>query len=213
MKVYGHPMSTCTRKVLTTLAEKGADCEFVMVDLGKNEHKAPEHVARQPFGQIPVLDDGDFRMFESRAIARYLDETLPGAKLTPSDPKGRAQMEQWISVETSNFTPHAMKIIWEGLFKKFLMGQDGDQDVIAAGRAAVSKTLDIVEQHLGKNPYFAGSEFSIADIGYMPYVEYLFAAGAGDLITSRPNVASWWNRVSSRPSWQKVTGKAAQASA
>lgn len=212
MKVYGHPMSTCTRKVLTALAEKGGDCEFVMVDLGKNEHKSPEHLARQPFGQIPVLDDGDFRMYESRAIARYLDETLPGTKLTPSDAKGRAQMEQWISIETSNFTPHAMKIIWEGLFKKFLMGQDGDQDVIAAGRTGVSKTLDIIEGHLGKQPYFAGSEFSIADIGYMPYVEYLFAAGAGDLITSRPNVAAWWNRVSTRPSWQKVTGKAAQAS-
>lgn len=213
MKVYGHPMSTCTRKVLTTLAEKGADYEFVMVDLSKNEHKASEHVARQPFAQIPVLDDGDFRMYESRAIARYLDETLPGTKLTPSDAKGRGQMEQWISVESSNFTPHAMKIIWEGLFKKFMMGQEGDQNVIAASRAAVGKTLDIIEQHLGKNPYFAGSEFSIADISYMPYVEYLFAAGAGDLITSRPNVASWWNRVSSRPSWQKVTGKSAQASA
>lgn len=213
MKVYGHPMSTCTRKVLTTLAEKGADFEFVMVDLAKYEHKSPEHTARQPFGQIPVLDDGDFRMYESRAIARYLDQTLSGTQLTPGDAKGRAQMEQWISVETTNFTPHAMKIIWEGFFKKMMMGQDGDQAVIAAARTALGKTLDIMNERLGQVPFFAGSEFSIADISYMPYVEYLFAAGAGDLITSRPNVAAWWNRVSNRPSWQKVTGKSAQASA
>jgi glutathione S-transferase len=213
MKVYGHPMSTCTRKVLTALAEKGADYEFEMVDLGKGQHKAPEHMARQPFGQIPVLDDGDFRMYESRAIARYLDETLPGTRLTPGDAKGRAQMEQWISVESSNFTPQAMKIIWESMFKKFLMNQDGDQNIIAAARTAVGKTLDVMNERLGHVPYFAGDSFSIADIGFMPYVEYLFASGAGDLITSRPNVAAWWNRVSSRPSWQKVTGKAAAASA
>src|SRR4051812_27691948 len=111
MKVYGHPMSTCTRKVLATLAEREAPFELVLVDLMKGHHKAPEHLARQPFGQIPVLEEGDFRLYESRAIIRYLDEVLPGHKLTPSDAKGRAVMEQWISIESSNFTPHAMKII------------------------------------------------------------------------------------------------------
>src|SRR4051795_9201851 len=81
MKVYGHPISTCTRKVLATLAEKGAAFEFVVVDLFKGEHKAAEHLARQPFGQVPVLEHDDFRMYESRAIIRYLDEVLPGKKL------------------------------------------------------------------------------------------------------------------------------------
>ncbi|MFO0576535.1 MAG: glutathione S-transferase N-terminal domain-containing protein [Polyangia bacterium] len=210
MKVYGHPLSTCTRKVLMTLAEKGSPHEFVMVDIMKGEQKGAEHLARQPFGQIPVLEDGDFRMYESRAIARYLDETLPGPKLTPADAKGRAIMEQWISVETSNFTPHAMKIIWEGLFKKF-QGVTGDEAVIQAGRTSISKTLDILNERLGQVPYLAGDDFTIADLGYMPYVEYLFAAGHGDLITSRPHVAAWWSRISARPSWHKATGKSAAA--
>lgn len=210
MKVYGHPLSTCTRKVLMTLAEKGAPHEFVLVDLMKGEHKGAEHTARQPFGQIPVLDDGDFRMYESRAIARYLDETLPGPKLTPADAKGRAIMEQWISVETSNFTPHAMKIIWECLFKK-MQGAPADESVVQAGRTGIGKTLDILNERLGQVPYLAGSDFTIADLGYMPYVEYLFAAGHGDLITSRPHVAAWWSRVSSRPAWHKATGKSAAA--
>lgn len=211
MKVYGHPMSTCTRKVLATLAEKGAPYELVVVDLTKGEHKHPEHLARQPFGQIPVLEDGDFRMFESRPIARYLDEVLPGTKLTPSDAKGRAVMEQWISIETSNFTPHAMKIIYEALFKR-MRGATIDESAIQAGRTSVGQTLDILNERLGAVPYFAGSDFTIADISYMPYVEYLFAAGHGDLITSRPNVSAWWTRVSTRPSWLKATGKTAAAS-
>jgi len=206
MKVYGHPISTCTRKVLAILAERGAPFEFVLVDLMKGEHKGAAHLARQPFGQIPVLEDGDFRLYESRAILRYLDEVLPGHKLTPSDAKGRAIMEQWISIEASNFTPHAMKIIYEGLFKR-MQGATPDENLIQAGSAAVSKTLDIMEHRLGTVEYIAGAHFTLADIGFMPYIEYLFAAGHGELITSRPHVAAWWTRISTRPSWLTATGK------
>ena len=210
MKIYGHPISTCTRKVLAILAERNANFEFVTVDIMKGAHKHSEYLARQPFGQIPALEEGDFRLYESRAILRYLDEVLPGHKLTPSDAQGRAIMEQWISVEASNFTPHAMKIIYEDLFKK-MQGAPTDAALIQAGTTAVSKTLDILNHRLGEVAYIAGADFTLADICYMPYVEYLFAAGHGELITSRPNVAAWWNRVSIRPSWLTATGKSAAA--
>ena len=55
IKFYGHPMSTCSRKVLTALAEKKADFEFHHVELMKGEHKQPEHLARQPFGDAGRL--------------------------------------------------------------------------------------------------------------------------------------------------------------
>ncbi len=208
MKVYGHPMSTCTRKVLTVLAEKGEKHEFVLVDLTKGEHKMPEHLSRQPFGVVPALDDDGFALFESRAMIRYLDEKFPTPALSPKDAKGRALMEQWISVEHSNFTPAAMKIIYQNLFNK-MMGKTPDLDVVAKGREETGRVLDVLDRELGKRNYLAGAEFSLADICYMPYVEYLFAAEAGDLITSRRNVAAWWERVSSRPSWKTATGKAA----
>ncbi len=208
MKIYGHPMSTCTRKVLAVLAERNANFEFVTVDLMTGAHKQPEHLARQPFGQIPVLEEGDFRLYESRAIIRYLDEVLPGKKLSPSDAQGRAIMEQWISIETSNFTGHAMKIIYEDLFKK-MQGAQPDAAAIQAGQIGAGKTLDILEKRLGEAAYIAGADFTLADICYMPYIEYLFASGHGDLVTSRANVAGWWNRVSTRPSWLTATGKSA----
>src|SRR5580698_648865 len=98
MKIYGNPMSTCTRKVLTVLAEKQAKFEFVNVDLGTGGHKKPEYMAaHQPFGQVPALEDGDFKLYESRAMIRYIDEVVSGQSLTPKEPKARALMEQWIS--------------------------------------------------------------------------------------------------------------------
>ena len=101
IKLYGNPMSTCTRKVLCTLHETGTPFEFVTLDFGKAEHKAAAHLARQPFGQVPAIDDDGFALYESRAMIRYIDDKA-GHKLSSSDIKTRAVMEEFISVETSN---------------------------------------------------------------------------------------------------------------
>jgi len=206
MKVYGHPASTCTRKVLTTLAEKGHDAQFQLVDLMKGEQKNAQFTALQPFGVVPVLDDAGFILYESRAIIRYLDQTLSGTSLTPADPKDRAMMEQWLSVEQSYFSPGTMKIVMNLLFAP-MMGKQADMAAVEQGKSDTGRTLDVLARHLEKNEYLAPSGFSLADISYMPYIEYLFAAKSGDLITSRAPVAGWWERISSRPSWKKVVGR------
>lgn len=206
MKIYGHPMSTCTRKVLTTLAEKGHRAEFVLVDLMKGEHKQPAHLARHPFGVIPVFEDDDgFQMYESRAIIRYLDAKLSGSPLTPSDLKDRGRMEQWISVEQSYFTPHVMKMVMEVMFAP-MRGATPNQEAIQSGREGAAKTLDVIEKALAGGEYLAGS-FSLADISWMPYLDYFAATGGSDVISERPHVAAWWKRISERPSWQLATGK------
>ncbi len=200
--VYGHPLSTCTRKVLTTLVENGTSHEFVLVDLMKGEHKQPAHLARQPFGQVPALDDDGFKLFESRAICRYLNETA-GGKLVPADARSRALMEQWISVETSNFTPHVMKFVYHHVFQRAQ-----EPEVLQAAEAKLTETLGIMDAHLAKHPSFAGETFSLADISFMPYVEYMLMTPAKELFVKWPHVMAWWARVSERPSWKKVAQKA-----
>lgn len=203
MKVYGHPMSTCTRKVLTVLAEKGREAELVVIDLMKGEQKHPSHVARQPFGVVPVLEDNDgFQVYESRAIIRYLDRTLPGNSLTPVDPKAFARMEQFISVEQSYFTPAAMKVIWERVFKG-----GGDDAIVAQGREGLKKPFETVDAVLSQQQFLAGNAFSLADVSWAPYMEYLVAAGEQGFIGQYKNVAAWWERVASRPSWKKAAGR------
>jgi glutathione S-transferase len=205
MKVYGHPMSTCTRKVLTTLAEKGHEAEFVLVDILKGEGKAAANLARQPFGVVPTLDDDGFILYESRAIIRYLDEKLSGPKLQPTDMKERALADQWMSVEYSYFSGQAMKIVFELVFHK-MAGKAPDMDVVKAAREKVGHALDVADKTLAKQDFFGGKALSLADISWMPYVGYLFVAEQGDLITSRPAAKAWWERVSTRPSWKKVAG-------
>ena len=205
LKVYGHPMSTCTRKVLTTLAEKGQEFEFVLVDITKGEQKAPHYLARHPFGVVPVLEDDGFTMYESRAIIRYLDTRLKGPRLTPGDAPSLGRMEQWISIEQSYFSPPTMSIIMETFFKP-MRGGKPDMDKVGKAREQSAKALDVADRALMSQGYLAGDSFSLADISWLPYLQYLSTTPHGTLITERPHVKSWWQRISTRPSWKKVAG-------
>ena len=202
LKIFGHPMSTCTRKVLMTLAENETPYELSVVDLAKGEHKAAPHVARQPFGQIPTIDDDGFTLYESRAICRYLNEKVSG-KLAPSDLEGRARMEQWIAVETSNFTPHAMKIIYHHTFKRAQ-----DDAVLEAAAKALDVAFGVMDARLAEAPYLAGDELTLADVFFMPYLEYGMGTPIKDQIAKFPHVSAWWNKVSERPTWHKTAGRA-----
>jgi glutathione S-transferase len=202
LKIYGHPASTCTRKVLMTLAETGTPNEFVVVDFAKGEHKMDANVARQPFGRVPALDDDGFQMFESRAMSRYLNERAHG-KLVPADAQGRAKMEQWISVETSEFSGNAMKFIYQYVF-----GRPQEPAVLEAAGKALDHVLAVMDKQLAATPYLAGAEFSLADVCFMPYLEYLMPTPAKEIVAKHAPTMAWWSKVSARPTWAKVTGKA-----
>lgn len=197
-------MSTCTRKVLTVLAEKGHEAQVVVVDLMKGEQKQPEHLARQPFGVIPVLEDGDFTLYESRAIIRYLDQKLPGASLTPTELRARALMDQWLSVEQSYVSTPAIKILFQRIILP-MRGQQSDESLVTSSKAELAKALDVVDKALAGQEYLAGSTYSLADISWMPYIQSLVISKVEELITDRPNVAAWWKRISARPAWVKVS--------
>jgi glutathione S-transferase len=201
MKIFGHPGSTCTRKVIMSAHETNTPYELVLVDFAKGEHKQPAHLARQPFGQIPALDDDGFKMYESRAISRYLDGKA-GGLLTPKDAQQRALMEQWISIETSNFSAHAMKFIYQGVFKR-----EQSPEVLKNAGAALDTAYGVLERALAQQPYLAGNMFSLAEVCFSPYLEYLAQTPAAGKLAEHPHVAAWWALISQRPAWLKTVGR------
>jgi glutathione S-transferase len=202
LKIFGNPMSTCTRKVLMTLGETKLPYEFITVELAKGEHKKEPHLSRQPFGQVPAIDDGGFALYESRAICRYLNEKA-GGDLVPTDMLGRALMEQWISIETSNFSGHAMKFIFHDVFKR-----PQEQAVLDIASQGIERAFAVMNARLANIPYFAGEQFSLADIVFMPYLEFGMNTPMKQMLAKAPHVTEWWNRVRDRGTWQKVAGRA-----
>ncbi|KAJ7641846.1 glutathione S-transferase [Roridomyces roridus] len=192
--------------VALVLAEKQIPFELVVTDLSARQHKTPEFLAMHPFGQIPVIDDDGFILYESRAICRYLADKYAdqGPPLYPRGPKERALVEQAASVESANFFSPVMQIFRE-LILKPARGLEKDQSVVDAGVTDLSAKLDVYEVILSKTKYLAGDEFTLADLFHLMAAPRL-AEGGVDIMTAstRPNVARWWNDVITRPAWVKL---------
>ncbi|KAJ7675219.1 glutathione S-transferase [Mycena rosella] len=207
LKLYGMGLSTCTRRVGVVLFEKKVPFEFIDIDLPKGEHKSGPFLEKQPFGQVPYIEDDGFVLYESRAICRYIEDKYPdqGTKLVPSDVKGKALFEQAASIEYSNFDPFCSKAVAEMIFKP-MRGQASDKAVFDTLVAGLSAKLDAYEVILGKQKYLAGNEVTLADLFHIPYGSMLAMAGSDLLTTKGPNVTRWWNDISTRPSWEAVKG-------
>ncbi|HEY4244197.1 MAG TPA: glutathione binding-like protein [Kofleriaceae bacterium] len=202
LKIYGNPVSTCTRKVLMTCAEDNVPFEMVSLDFAKAEHKGAPHVARQPWGKIPAIDDDGFELYESRAICRYLNDKVHGP-LMGSDLKSRARVDQWVSIESENFSSNAMQYVY-----KYVFHRDVPEDKMTAATAGLEKALTVMEDQLSKTAFVAGDSFTLGDICFMPYIEYAMGTPAKEHFAKFPHVMAWWSKVSERPTWRKVAGRA-----
>lgn len=201
MKLYGHPACGHTQRVLCALAEKNQEVELVVIDLATGRQKSPEHLARHPFGVIPVLEEDDgFQLYESRAIMRYLDDTLAGIALTPREGRARARMEQWISVEYSYFSPLCWPVMYQNVIVP-LFGGTPNADLVADSKLDMLPVLDSLQRALEGQCYLGGEAFSLADLTFMPGIQLLFDTRESDIVEARPALHAWWQRVASRPSW------------
>ncbi|KDP28123.1 hypothetical protein JCGZ_13894 [Jatropha curcas] len=206
LKLYGAAMSTSTSLVLTCLHEKEVDFEFIPVDLFAGEHKQPHFGAKNPFGQVPVLEDGDLTLFESRAITAYITEKYkePGYDLTRHKKLEEAAMVKvWIEVESQRYNPAIAPIVYQ-LYVGPLKGVAPDEAIIDTNIEKLRKVLDIYEERLSCSKYLAGDFFSLADLHHLPYTYYLMKTSAASVINERPRVKAWWDDISSRPAFKKV---------
>ncbi|KAJ7641090.1 glutathione S-transferase [Roridomyces roridus] len=198
--------------VAVLLAEKQIPFELVRVDMAAKEHKTPEHLAKQPFGQVPYIDDDGFIVYESRAICRYLAEKYAdqGPTLIPTDLKQKAMFEQAASVESANWHPAVMKVLMEKMGKT-MRGETVDEVALAGYVEELREKLKVYDVILGKQKYVAGDEFTLADIFHLMYMPMVVSNGIDVVTTSGPNVARWWNELVTRPSWVKLQAEGVQS--
>ncbi|XP_021898453.1 glutathione S-transferase F9-like [Carica papaya] len=205
VKVYG-PAYASPKRVLVVLVEKGIEFETVPVDLVKGEHKHPDFLKLQPFGTVPLVQDGDLVLFESRAIMRYYAEKYKsqGPDLLGQSVEERAVVENWLDVEASWFNPPIFNMTLHIMFAPVL-GFPADEKLIKESEEKLGKVLDIYEERLSKSKYLGGDFVSLADLSHLPFTQYLVGPmGKEYMIRERKHVSAWWDDISSRPSWKKV---------
>ncbi|KJU81209.1 hypothetical protein N619_00310, partial [Ectopseudomonas oleovorans] len=145
------------------------DFELIPVDLESGEHKRPEFLLRQPFGQVPAIEDGDFKLFESRAIIRYYaaKHAESGPNLLGSTLEEKAQVDQWLEVEAHNFNEMVYTIVLQLLVLP-RMGQPTDKALVQNCTEKLEKVLDVYDRRLSTSLFLAGEWFSLADLSHLP---------------------------------------------
>lgn len=207
IKVYGPPFSTAVSRVLACLIEKEVPFQLINVNMAKGEHKKPDFLKIQPFGQVPAFQDESISLFESRAICRYIVEKFQNQgnkSLYGTNLLEKASIDQWLETEGQSFNPPSSALVFQLAFApKMKIKQD--QALIRQSESKLLKVLDVYEKRLGETRYLAGDEFSLADLSHLPNGDYLVnGTDKGEMFTSRENVGRWWREISGRDSWKKV---------
>lgn len=209
--IYGVPGSPYVRSALLGLEEKGVP--YRLAALGFGEHKSPAHLARQPFGRMPVMDHGDFRLYETQAILRYLDRLFPEPPLVPADPVKEARMNQLAGITDWYVINDISAGITFGRLVAPRFGLPVDETKIQASVPRAAICIDEIARLLGDQPFMAGESVSIADLMLAPQIVFFGdTAEAKPMFARHPNLVAWVHRMNARPSmvnttWERLAGQ------
>lgn len=201
--VYGFPRSSFVNIVRMILTHK--DVPYIFHDLEPVMGK-PEHLALHPFNRVPILKHGDLTVYETSAIATYVDEAFGGASLTPKDAKTRARMNQWISTVNSYYYPYMIYHVTHERLVFPELGIASDEKVVAHALPKVETGLAVAERQLahGKD-FLLGDELSIADFYLLPSTFAFSLTVEGQAMYPMfPAFCRWRERMDNLPATQKV---------
>ena len=203
MVLFGFNGSTYVRTVKMLLAEKHfTDFEQVPTNVLAGEPKQPEHLARHPFGKVPVLDHDGMRILETSAIVRYLNDVLPGKSLVPAMPKDRARMDMVIGLlDSYGYGALIGGVAAYHLFPDFVGGKN--EDMRSGGLKDGRTILELAMQTRAGSPFIAG-ELSLADLYLAPIMFYVSLTPDKDQLVGVDGFAAWWDAVQALDSFKST---------
>jgi glutathione S-transferase len=201
--VYGFPRSTYVNIVRLVLTHK--DVAYDFHDLETVMGKA-EHLALHPFNRVPILKHGDFVLYETSAIASYIDEAFEGPRLTPQDVRARARMNQWISSINSYYYPYMIYHVTHERLVFPELGIASDEKVVAHALPRVTLALGVLESELSHGrDYLLGPELTLADFYMLPSTFALGLTDEGKAIYPKfPAFCRWRERMENLPTTRKL---------
>lgn len=199
-EIIGSSRSTYTRVVRMVCEEKAIDYTLTEVWIG-----APELAAIHPFGKMPVLRHDGVELFESKAIATYLDRLFPAPFVLPSDPRLLALTEQWVSLVNTLID---RTIIRTYLFAYIAPGtpdETPNRAAIESVMPALREQVAVLDKAVAATGHLVGDQFTLADINLMPLLHRLKIPPEGAAaLAAAPHLAAYYDRHASRPSFRRT---------
>lgn len=179
LEIIGVPFSNYVRSVRILCAEKGVAHTLVPA-----RPHTPEVLAIHPAGQIPAMRHGDLTLFETKAIATYIDKAFPGPRFIPDDPVGAARVEQWVSYGNAKVDKWIMRefVVPQAFVVDKAKGPDMAR--VNAAVPEIEKCLKVLDEQVAKTGHLAGA-FTYADMHVLPMLVTLQAFPKGKEIAPR----------------------------
>jgi glutathione S-transferase len=200
--LHGYQYSVYLRIARMVLAEKGVTYGREELDPFRPD-MPKEYLDLHPFGRVPTLVHGDFVLYETNAITRYVDEGFPGPFLQPPEPRQRARMAQIISIlDAYGYLPMVRQVFAQRVFGPRI-GRPADEALIEAGTTSARRVLDALERLVAPNGPVAGSPaWSLADFHLAPMMAYFTAAPEGaEALMQHAKLSAWWDLIRRRASF------------
>lgn len=200
--LFGASYSVYVRAVRLALEEKRVPYRLVEVDIFAPEGPPLDYLQRHPFKRIPAFEHEGFRLYETGAITRYIDEAFTGPPLMPDALRARARANQIMGIiDNYGYGPLVREIFVERV-RSSAHGRSADEAKIAAAIPRAETCLRAIEELTDpQGPSLTGSEVSLADLHAAPMFAYFCMAKEGAaLLSARPRMTRWWHAMRSRPS-------------
>ncbi|WP_339542805.1 glutathione S-transferase family protein [Pseudomonas sp. JAI120] len=198
LKIWGRKNSSNVRKALWCAEELGLDYEAIDAGGAFGVVDTPQYRALNPNGRVPMIEDGDFVLWESNTIVRYLCAKHASA-FYPSDLQVRASAEKWMDWTTSTLAEPFKAVFW-GIVRT--PEEKRNWDSINAGRQACIDALSTVDSALAHQPYLSGDTFGIGDIPLGCFIYAWFEMPIER--PSMPHLEAWYQRLQQRPAYRKA---------
>jgi glutathione S-transferase len=201
-RLYGADYSVYVRIAKLALAEKHVDYEQVQVDVFAEGGPPAWYLEHQPFRRIPTFVHDGFRLYETAAITRYVDEAFDGPALQPADVRRRARMTQIIGMlDAYGYRPMVWDVYVERIDKP-AEGKATDEALVASGLEKSRICLDALVKLKADGDWLLGEQLTLADLHAAPMFAYFAKAPEGAaMIAQFPALAAWWERVQVRASF------------
>ena len=197
IKLYGHELSGNVYKIRLLLALLGIEYEFVRVDLLKGEHKSPEYLKLNAFGQVPLLIDGDKTIPDAQATLVYLARQYGNEQWLPNDAEGLSRVVRWLSTTAGEIRQGVEYARLFHLFKVTTINIE-----VATQKSAF--ILEQINRHLGDQEWLELGHPTIADIAAFPYIA--LAPDGKVSLDEYPHILAWIERIKKLPGFVGMPG-------
>lgn len=202
MQIYGFPTFNVL-KVLLTAQYCGVSFDYVALDPSKGEHKSPDYLKIHPLGKVPALRDGEFTLFESAAICRYL-ATSSTTSLYTGNAKQKAHIDQWVDMITQHPGRWLAVFFFNEIVRVKLMQQPANQAEMDEARGFLDQQLPVIEVQLSRYSFLTGDELTIADLIAFAYLYITEITSVS--IAAYPAICRWYALIKHSDECQQALG-------